>query len=65
MLLPFSVLLFGGVMKRLLLAFLLVLSFAVAAVAAPIHIRDFQALVDVGNDGSIVVQKQFLVQQKL
>ena len=48
-------------MKRLLLAFLLVLSFAAAAVAAPIHIRDFQSLVDVGNDGSIVVQEKLLV----
>ena len=48
-------------MKRLLLALLLVLSLASAALAAPIHIRDFRATVDVGADGGIVVQERLLV----
>ena len=48
-------------MKRLLLALFLLLSLASAAIAAPIHIRDFQALVDIGGDGGIVVQEKLLV----
>ena len=52
-------------MKRLsavlALALLLVLSIASAALSAPIHIRDFQALVDVGTDGVIEVQERLLV----
>lgn len=48
-------------MKRLLLFLAVFFSLAAAASAAPIHIRDFQALVDVGNDGGIVVQEKLLV----
>ena len=49
-------------MKRLLLFLLLFFSLATASMAsAPIHIRDFHALVDVGTDGGIVVQEKLLV----
>ena len=48
-------------MKRLLLALLFVFSFASVALAAPIHIREFQALIDVANDGIITVQEKLAV----
>ena len=48
-------------MKRLLLALLVFFSLASAALAAPIHIRDFQALIDVANDGTITVQEKLAV----
>ena len=49
-------------MKRLLLLLFVFFSFASAAMAAPVHVRDFQALVDVEGDGSIVVQEKLLVE---
>ena len=51
----------GDLMKRLFLALVLVLSFAATALAAPIHIRDFQAVIEVGNDGAIEVREKLLV----
>ena len=48
-------------MKRLILFLLLFFSLTASALAAPIHIRDFQALVDVESDGGIVVQERLLV----
>ncbi|MBQ4616154.1 MAG: DUF2207 domain-containing protein [Mailhella sp.] len=53
-------------MKRLLLFLFAFFTLAVAApiepaFAAPIHIRDFRATVDIGNDGGIVVQERLLV----
>ena len=49
-------------MKRLLLLLFVFFSFASAALAAPVHIRDFQALVEVEGDGGIVVQEKLLVE---
>ena len=48
-------------MKRLLLVLLVFFSLASVALAAPIHIRDFQALIDVANDGTITVQEKLAV----
>ena len=48
-------------MKRLLLLLVIFLSFVSAAAAAPVHIRDFQAIIDVESDGGIVVQEKLLV----
>jgi len=48
-------------MKRLILFLLLFFSLTASALAAPIHIRDFQVLVDVESNGGIVVQERLLV----
>lgn len=48
-------------MKRLFLLLLVFFSLSSASAASPVHVRDFQALIDVESDGGIVVQEKLLV----